>query len=149
LTELRAVATGAILHDIGKRRVQLSTINKPGQLSPEQRAEIELHPLIGFRELVLQEEASWAPLMMVYQHHERIDGKGYPVGVPGREIHDWAKICSVADVFHALTSHRPYRTPMSTGEAMDFLEEKAGEMFDPETVECWTTIMTLKNSLVS
>ncbi|NQU21717.1 MAG: HD domain-containing protein [Candidatus Nealsonbacteria bacterium] len=143
LAQLQAVATGAILHDIGKRAVQLSTLNKPGRLSPEQRAEIERHPLIGFRDLVLREEASWAPLMMVYQHHERIDGKGYPVGVPGKEIHDWAKICSVADVFHALTSERPYRTPMLAEEALQFLEKQADAMFDPETVRCWT--MTLRN----
>jgi len=141
--ELRSLATGAILHDIGKRRVQLGIINKPGPLTAEQRAEIELHPLIGFRELVLEEDAAWGPLMMVYQHHERMDGQGYPVGVAGRDIHEWARMCSVADVFHAVTSHRPYRKPMSAAQAMQFLETQAGTMFDPEMVRCWNT--TLRN----
>ena len=75
--------------------------------------------------------------MMVYQHHERYDGQGYPVGLPGVEIHPSARVTTVADVFHALTSVRSYRQPMSTAQACGFLADHAGKMFDPDMAKCW------------
>jgi HD-GYP domain-containing protein (c-di-GMP phosphodiesterase class II) len=79
--------------------------------------------------------------MMVYQHHERLDGKGYPVQIGGDEIHPWAKLCAVADVFDAITSARPYRKPMSLEDALDFFERRAGVAFDKEFVKCLSSLM--------
>ena len=79
--------------------------------------------------------------MMVYQHHERLDGKGYPVGNFADELHPWAKLCSVVDVFEALTSQRPYRKPMPRSKALQVLERDCGTAFDPEVLECWKAII--------
>ena len=79
--------------------------------------------------------------MMVYGHHERLDGRGYPVGIVGDEIDPWAKICAVADVFDALTCDRPYHTAISVAAACEFLEGRAGTSFDQEIVQCLTTMM--------
>jgi HD-GYP domain-containing protein (c-di-GMP phosphodiesterase class II) len=78
--------------------------------------------------------------MMVYQHHERLDGNGYPVGVVESEIHPWSKICSVVDVYEALTSYRPYRSPMSRKTAFEIMERDIGKAFDPEVLGCWIQI---------
>ncbi|NQU24259.1 MAG: HD domain-containing protein [Candidatus Nealsonbacteria bacterium] len=145
MPQLRAVATGAILHDIGKRQIQLSVLAHPGPLSPQQQEEMRCHPTIGFRDLASRQEISSGSHMMVYQHHERIDGTGYPVRLTGREIHDWAKICAVADVFHAMTSQRSYREALSACKALQYLEDQADVTLDGGVVRCWTAIMS--NSL--
>ncbi len=90
----------------------------------------------------MREDLSWGQLMMVYQHHERMDGKGYPVQSVDDEIHEWARICAVADVFHALTSKQPYRKASPITEALGFIEEQSGTHFGAEIVECWVRLMT-------
>ena len=79
--------------------------------------------------------------MIVYQHHERIDGKGYPVGLSGEEIHPWAKLCAVVDVFDALTGKRPYRRSISLAQALQYLEQMSCTQFDQEIVQCWIRAM--------
>jgi HD-GYP domain-containing protein (c-di-GMP phosphodiesterase class II) len=79
--------------------------------------------------------------MMVYQHHERLDGIGYPLHATSREIHPWAKLCAVADVFDAITSQRAYRGPKSCSEALAVLEVGAGSAFDAEFVHCLSSVM--------
>ena len=80
-------------------------------------------------------------LMMAYQHHERLDGKGYPVGCVATDIHPWARLCSVVDVFEALTSQRPYRTPMPRSKALMLQQRDSGTAFDPEMFACWKNII--------
>lgn len=75
--------------------------------------------------------------MMVYQHHERLDGSGYPAAVCGDEIHPWARICAVADVFDALTCQRPYRKPLPKLEVCEHLSRHAGKWFDSDIVARW------------
>jgi HD-GYP domain-containing protein (c-di-GMP phosphodiesterase class II) len=135
---LGELAAAALLHDIGKRHIPPHILNKPGQLTEEEWALIREHPVTGFREVATREDLTWAQLMVIYQHHERIDGSGYPCGVPGDEIHPWAKLCAVVDVFDALTCHRPYRGPMPEQEVCDYLKQHAGEWFDADAVACWT-----------
>jgi HD-GYP domain-containing protein (c-di-GMP phosphodiesterase class II) len=79
--------------------------------------------------------------MIVYSHHERMDGTGYPVGMMGDDIHPWARLLAVCDVFDALTSARPYRAPMRVADALAFINRNAGSHFDPEMVKCWTIAM--------
>jgi putative nucleotidyltransferase with HDIG domain len=143
ISDLESISSGALLHDIGKRHVQLSILNKPGLLTDEQRRHIQMHSTLGFLELALRDDLNWGQLMTVYQHHERMDGSGYPTGISGDEIHPWARICSIADVFHALTSIRPYRTPLSSHAALDVVEEQSGTYFDPEMVKCWNSIVKM------
>ncbi len=99
-----------------------------------------MHPTVGFEQLNFREDLTDGQLMMVYQHHERLDGKGYPVGVVDSEIHPWAKICSVVDVYEALTSYRPYRSPMPRKKVFEIMERDSGAAFDAEVLACWLQI---------
>jgi HD-GYP domain-containing protein (c-di-GMP phosphodiesterase class II) len=139
--EFEPLAKAAILHDIGKRFIPASILQKPGKLDPEERAVIETHPQRGYEELCERDDISHEQLMMVYQHHERFDGKGYPVGFQGEEIHPWARMLAVVDVFDAMTGTRPYRRPASPKDAMEYICNSAGTHFDPEMVACWNSIM--------
>jgi HD-GYP domain-containing protein (c-di-GMP phosphodiesterase class II) len=137
--ELSQIAAGALLHDIGKRHIPASVLNKAGKLTDEEWEQIREHPVSGFRELVDRNDLIWPQLMMVYQHHEKLDGSGYPTGIYGDEIHSWARICSVADVFDALTCQRPYRKPVPRTDVCEHLEKHAGTWFDKAMVQCWAS----------
>jgi HD-GYP domain-containing protein (c-di-GMP phosphodiesterase class II) len=139
-TDLVAIGIAALLHDLGKRRIPSAVLNKPGKLDPEEWNLVQKHPGDAFDELAPRGDMNWDQLMMVYQHHERLDGSGYPVGLGGAEIHAWGRVCAIADVFDALTSERPYRKPDSIDNVWDYLERMAGRMFDKEMVERWITI---------
>ena len=139
--ELTELVAGALLHDIGKRHLPPGLLNKNGKLTDPEFALMKRHPQKGFEELCLRSDLTWGQLMMVYQHHERLDGKGYPVQIGSDEIHPWAKICAVADVFDAITSARPYRKPVPVDAAIEFFERRAGVAFDAEVVKCLTSLM--------
>jgi HD-GYP domain-containing protein (c-di-GMP phosphodiesterase class II) len=136
-TELAELASGALLHDLGKRHIRPEVLNKKDKLSEREVQEVRKHPLTGFRELAHRQDLTWAQLMMVYQHHERMDGRGYPVGIDGSEIHPWGRICAIADVYDAITSYRAYRRPMSMSDARGYLRRNAGTQFDADMVACW------------
>jgi HD-GYP domain-containing protein (c-di-GMP phosphodiesterase class II) len=136
---LSEIAAGALLHDIGKRHVPAAILNKPGKPSPEEWEQIRRHPATGYQELARRDDVTWGQLMMIYQHHERLDGTGYPAGVRGGEMHDWAKLCAVADVFDALTCHRPYRKGLPVPEVCAYLVEHAETWFDKDVVACLTS----------
>lgn len=139
--EFEPLAKAAILHDIGKRFIPASILSKPAKLDPEERAIIETHPQRGYEELCGRDDMNEAQLMMVYQHHERFDGQGYPVGYQADEIHPWARMLAVVDVFDAMTGTRPYRRPCSAREAIEYIGKNAGTHFDPEMAACWNSIM--------
>jgi len=141
--DITQVTAGGLLHDFGKLEIPESILCKPGRLDEEEFRIIQMHPTLGYRRLVHREDLTYGQLMMVYQHHERLDGSGYPVGVPASEIHPWAKLCAIVDVFEAVTSIRPYRKPMPRGEAIQLLRRDAGNVLDKEMVQCWaSTIQT-------
>ncbi|RMF41575.1 MAG: HD domain-containing protein [Planctomycetota bacterium] len=139
--QLHEVAQGALLHDLGKLYVDEQILVKPGRLTEEELEQIRQHPTTGFELLVEDEDLPLGVLMMVYQHHERMDGGGYPVGVLGDEIHPYARLCTIVDVFEALTSRRPYRPPMSTEEALAVLEEGRETAFDSDMLSCWVRLV--------
>jgi HD-GYP domain-containing protein (c-di-GMP phosphodiesterase class II) len=138
---LGQIVGGALLHDLGKRHLPPGLLNKADKLNDREMQLMRQHPQKGFEELCLHDDLNWGQLMMVYQHHERLDGKGYPVQVGGEEIHPWARLCAVADVFDAITSARPYRKPMPLNAALDFFERRAGVAFDKEFVKCLSSLM--------
>ena len=135
--ELAAIATGALLHDIGKRKVSTNILNKQARLTDHEMRLIKQHPHTGFLDLAHRTDLKWSQLMMVFQHHERVDGRGYPVQIAGDEIDPWARICSIADVFDALTGSRTYHAPETVAKTMQYFSENAGKAFDPEMVACW------------
>jgi HD-GYP domain-containing protein (c-di-GMP phosphodiesterase class II) len=139
--ELEKITVGGLLHDIGKRFVPPSVLCKPGKLNEQEWRLIKAHPQRGYEDLCDREDITFGQLMMVYSHHERIDGKGYPVGLMGEEIHDWAKMLAVVDVFEALTGARPYRPALKPADALEYLEKNSGTQFDSEMARCWISAM--------
>jgi hypothetical protein len=138
---LSAIGTGALLHDIGKVELPESIVQKQGALTRQEQEIVKRHPAAGLSKLRDRDGLEFGQLMMVYQHHERLDGSGYPVGVRGDEIHDWARICAIADVFEALTSQRPYRARYSVAQALIVMQENGGGGLDPEFLRCWQMII--------
>jgi len=138
---LQQIATGAFLHDIGKLEIPNSILNCPGPLDEKAIAQIKEHPKIGFLKLCDRKDVSFGELMVVYQHHERKNGRGYPVGLVGNEIHEWARICMIVDIFDALTSNRPYRDGMDLGVALSVIERQSDGL-EEEFYKCWKAIIT-------
>ncbi|MBI3912013.1 MAG: diguanylate cyclase [Armatimonadetes bacterium] len=129
-----AVRIAAILHDIGKLGIPDSILLKPDKLSPKEYALARRHVEIG--NAILQPVPFEGPVVSIIRsHHERWDGRGYPVGLSGEQIPLGARIVAVVDVFDALTSDRPYRRALSRETAFDFLRERAGSHFDPRVVQ--------------
>ncbi len=141
--ELDQIAVGALLHDVGKRHVPVELLRKSGPLTPQERELINQHPQRGYEDLVVRGDLTRAQLLMIYQHHERLDGGGYPVGSVGEEIHPWARMLAVVDVFDALTGRRPYRRPATAEVALHYLQKNAGFHFDKEMVQCWSQALRL------
>lgn len=139
--ELKRIAIGGLLHDLGKRKIPSAILNKTSRLTDQEWECIKQHPQTGYEELYMRDDLDHSQLMMVYQHHERLDGQGYPVAIIEEEIHPWAKMLAVVDVFDALTGKRPYRNPISSAEALGILKDGAGTHFDKEIVACWTSAM--------
>ena len=135
--EMHGLAVGALLHDLGKLDIPNNILTKPGALTAVERAVIQEHPHTGFLKLCQRRDMSHGQLMMVYQHHERLNGEGYPVRHFGPEIHDWAKLCAVVDVYEALTSRRPYGRSPSRAAAFAILDRDSGTALDKELLACW------------
>jgi HD-GYP domain-containing protein (c-di-GMP phosphodiesterase class II) len=121
---------GALLHDVGKIAVPPEILNKPGPLTPEERAIMERHPDAGV-ELIDDIEFPWDVRPMVRHHHEAWNGTGYPGRLAGEEIPLSARILCVADVYDALATDRPYRKAFSHARTMDIMQSDAGRIFDP------------------
>jgi HD-GYP domain-containing protein (c-di-GMP phosphodiesterase class II) len=139
--DITKITTGGLLHDLGKLEIEEEILCKPGKLDDAEFRRIRMHPLLGFRKLAHRQDLCEGQLMMAYQHHERLDGKGYPVGCVDSDIHPWAKLCSVVDVFEALTSQRPYRIPMPPSKALMLQQRDSGTAFEPEIMACWKSII--------
>jgi putative nucleotidyltransferase with HDIG domain len=131
--ELKALERGSLLHDIGKIGISDTILHKPGQLNDAEWKIMRMHPDIGARIVegipFLQET-----LPVIRYHQERWDGSGYPIGLSGERIPLLARLFAVVDAFDALTSNRPYRQKVSAHEALQFLHQEAGILFDPQIV---------------
>lgn len=138
--EINRIMLGALLHDVGKIGIPENVLKKEGPLSDEEWTIMKQHPVIGV-EKVLQPNISLRDLIpIVKYHHERIDGRGYPDGLSGKDIPLAAKIVAIADTYHALTSDRPYRNGMSIEKALSILEEGAGTQWDADLVRAFIQI---------
>lgn len=129
---------GALLHDIGMVNIDPSIINNPGALEQHEMDEIKQHPAIGFNILRSYRELSIPAAHIAFQHHERVDGSGYPRGLGNREIVEYAKITAVADTFDAIISDHPYRKGYSTGEGLTVLKGLQNKYFAPEIIEAFS-----------
>lgn len=122
---LQRLAEGAILHDIGKTCVSSKILYKKGKLSPEEFEHIKTHTLLGYEALKLNYSLTETSRQIVLYHHERLDGSGYPKGLKGDEIPEFAKIVAIADIYDALTAERCYRPSWSNVEAIEQLTRDA------------------------
>jgi diguanylate cyclase (GGDEF)-like protein/putative nucleotidyltransferase with HDIG domain len=133
------IRAAGVLHDIGKLGVADAVLKKPGALTDEEWAEMRRHPELGARILDhanLRDISAW-----VLAHHERIDGRGYPLGLAGAEIPLEARILAVADAYEAMTADRAYRAALGHDAAQEELRAGAGTQFDPEIVEAFLAVL--------
>jgi putative two-component system response regulator len=132
--EIERIELAGKLHDIGKIGVPDQILLKPGRLSTEEFQIVQKHPVIA--KTILEPLDDLADIIpAIAEHHERFDGRGYPCGLKGKDIHLWARILSVADIFNALTSHRPYRRGMGFARALEIIREIRGTRLCPECVD--------------
>jgi HD-GYP domain-containing protein (c-di-GMP phosphodiesterase class II) len=135
------ITVAGLLHDLGKKYIPSTVLCKIGRLTDDEWDLIRAHPQRGYEDLCHRGDLNFGQLMMVYSHHERIDGNGYPAGLVAQEIHPWAKLLAVVDVFDALTGARPYRSAWKVSDALAYLDRNAGTQFDKELVRCWVSAM--------
>lgn len=128
---IKEVGMGAILHDIGKVKIPTSILHKPGELTEEELKIMKKHPIIGYFAIKDEPTVSTYAKKIVLFHHERFDGNGYPLGLKFDRIGRYPQIVSLADVFDALTSERPYKPGMSIPQTLNFIMKKSGIYFEP------------------
>jgi len=132
--EVDGIRMAGAIHDLGKINVPAEILSKPGRISDIEFCLIKTHPLIAFD--ILKEIDFQAPVAeMVYQHHEKMNGSGYPQGLSGDKILPGARILTVADVVEAIASHRPYRPALGITAAIHEITEKRGQYYDPDVVD--------------
>lgn len=135
--QLMDIGMGALLHDVGKMAIPVEVLNKPGRLNDEEFQIIQSHAKAGFDMLRNVPNLSLLSAHCAYQHHERLDGTGYPQGLKEKQIHYYAKMIAIADVFDAVTSNRIYRKPMLPHEGLELLYSGVGKQFDQALVEAF------------
>jgi PAS domain S-box-containing protein/putative nucleotidyltransferase with HDIG domain len=137
------IRMAGLIHDIGKISVPVEILNKPGRLSRTEFDIIKSHPQVGYN--ILQEiELPWPVAQIILQHHERLDGSGYPQGLKNGGIMLEAKILAVADVVEAMASHRPYRPALGIEAALEEIAKNQGILYEPEMVDICQRLFTEK-----
>lgn len=130
LPEKAVYETGlsGLLHDVGKSRIPNEVLNKPGRLTDEEFTIMKQHPLYGYRILLDKKDLSDAVRLGVLQHHEKIDGNGYPLGSPREKIHTYSRILSIVDIYDALVTERPYKKAFSKRDAVEMIMAMTDEL---------------------
>jgi putative two-component system response regulator len=132
--EIYGLRMASVIHDLGKIMIPSEILSKPGQLSPLEYELIKNHVQAGY-DILKQIEFPWPLADIILQHHERMDGSGYPNGLKGDEIMLAARILSVSDVFETIASHRPYRPSLGLPHALNELRENRGKLYDKQVVD--------------
>jgi putative nucleotidyltransferase with HDIG domain len=140
---IEGIYIGALLHDIGKLAVPAEILSKPAKLNPTERSLVERHTTVGY-EILRKVHFPWPVAEMALQHHERLDGSGYPKGIRGDRIILEARILAVADVVEAMCSHRPYRVAKGVDAALEEIERGKGTLYDPQVVDACSRLFREK-----
>jgi len=135
------IRMAGVIHDLGKISIPAEILSKPGQISESESALIKQHPRAGF-EILQGIDFNWPVADIVLQHHERINGTGYPYGLKDEEILLEAKIIGVADVIEAMASHRPYRPALGLDDAFEEITMNKGILYDPDVVDASIDLFT-------
>lgn len=126
--QIYEIGVAGLLHDIGKTKIPLDILNKPARLTDEEFAVMKQHPVFGYRMIKDRDEFSNEICMAVLQHHEKMNSKGYPVGFPSDKITQYARILTIADIYDALVTARPYKSAFSQREAVEMIMSMTGEL---------------------
>lgn len=137
----RSVYLASLLHDLGKFYIPAQILNKPGRLTEIEYSLIKTHPSLGYQ-ILKKIDFPWPIADIVLQHHEKINGSGYPYGIKGDDIMIEAKILCVADVIESISSHRPYRPALGLDSALFEIKEKQGVLYDTEVVDAAIELFT-------
>jgi PAS domain S-box-containing protein len=132
--QIDGIRTAASIHDIGKISIPTEILSKPAKLSDTEFSLIKIHPQSGY-DILKDIEFPWPVARMVLEHHERMDGSGYPNGLKGEDILLESRIIAVADVVEAIASYRPYRPALGIRSALEEIAKGRGTKFDPEAVD--------------
>jgi putative nucleotidyltransferase with HDIG domain len=130
---------GAI-HDLGKMSIPAEILSKPGRLTELEFSMIKTHPQVGY-DILKTIDFPWSVADAIYQHHERLDGSGYPNGLSGDDIILEARIIAVADVVEAISSHRPYRPALGTDVAIDEIVKNRNRLYDGDSVDACVELL--------
>ena len=134
--EAEILKKASVMHDIGKTAVPDNILNKPGKLTEEEFEIMKIHPIVG-KDILKNssKEIINTGAIIAYQHHEKYNGEGYPLGSKGEQIHIYARITAIADVFDALGSQRVYKEAWSLDKIITFFKEERGKHFDPRLID--------------
>jgi len=139
--DVRAFGVAGLLHDLGKTRIPLEVLNKPGKLTDEERTLMQGHTVEGARIILESDRELDLAAAVAYEHHIMIDGGGYPHRRHARKCHCASTLVHVCDVYDALRTHRPYRVAWETGAVLDYIERGAGTDFDPDIARTFVDLM--------
>lgn len=141
--KIELLGMAGIMHDLGKKQIPSEIINKNGKLSDEEFELIKNHPTYGVDILKKLDEHNKNLLDVIEQHHEKIDGTGYPHGLKGNEINIFAQIMSIVDIFDALTTKRSYKDALNSFEAFDIMNKHMKDELNPKLLRKFITFMSL------
>ena len=141
--QIEGLRVAAIIHDIGKINIASEILSKPGRLTKLEFEMIKTHPQTGY-EILKEIEFPWPVAQIVLQHHERMNGSGYPQGLSGKDILIEARILGVADVVEAMASYRPYRPALGIDKALEEILNNKGVLYDPDVVDACLKVFTEK-----
>jgi HD-GYP domain-containing protein (c-di-GMP phosphodiesterase class II) len=130
--QIQTIGAGLIVHDIGKSAIDKRILNKRGRLNSNEWSIMKQHPENGFRLLKDSRELSQEALTVVLDHHEKLDGSGYPRGLRGEAVHQYARIAALADIFDALTTRRPYKLAEKSFPALQIMRDEMASGLDQE-----------------
>lgn len=141
VSDITGLKMAALIHDVGKLQIPGEILSKPSKLMEAEFTLVKTHSEAG-RSILKDADFPWDIAQMVYQHHERLDGSGYPQGLMGLEIMLEARIIAVADVVEAMSSHRPYRPALGIEAALGEIAKNSGKLYDPAVVEACLNLFT-------
>jgi putative nucleotidyltransferase with HDIG domain len=139
--DVRTFGVAGLLHDLGKVRVPLDILNKPGKLTDDERRIMQMHTVEGAKIIIASDDELGLAATVAYEHHIMINGQGYPTCHYHRDCHKASKLVHVCDVFDALRTNRPYRAAWELDRVLGYVEERSGMEFDPEIVKVFVPMM--------
>lgn len=143
--QIEGIRIAGIIHDLGKISVPAEILSRPGKITEIEFGLIKTHPQVGY-DILKTIEFPWPVAQIVLQHHERMDGSGYPSGLSGKDILMEARILGVADVIEAISSHRPYRPALGIDKALEEILQNRGILYDPIVVDVCVKLFTEKGN---